>query len=214
MLTPSQVSAQEWGLFNEAAPVLTNRTAVEAYDAWWADEEIDSAVVRVGLIEPTEEEVARIASIGEGDEPCTQITEDHPLAVALGSFVTKFRAAVAYDIQRGALEGMLHQHIEAGYYDRTLFPHVDESYGPTVKWMAALGVGSTIGFHGKMRMSSTVGVPFLRADMPMDKAASLEEVHQPEGAVLRILPAAGTVHSWPAGRGGRFYVQSTLYVDR
>ena len=204
------VSTHEWGSFYDDSPVLTGEMVASDYRRWWNDERLDSHVVPVALITPTDEEVALLSDPLFTGMPCRKIAETHPIVVALGGFVAKFRAAVAYEMARSSLTGEHLEHFEAGYYNRDLVPHVDDGKR-AVKLMAAIGVGSTVGFTGDICLSETGGIAGLRTDVPSRGASAFEEVRFPEGTVGRIR-TFGDVHSWPEGEGTRFYAQSTIYV--
>jgi len=212
MSTAESVSTHAWGTFYEQSPILCEPAVRDGFSRWWRDEQCKSEIVPIAFVEPTEEEIAALNAPFVTDRKCSKIPEDHPAALALGGLIGKYRAAVAYDRARYQLQGDdFREHIEAGRYDRRPIPHVDDGK-MAVRWMAAWGVGSTVGYNGQIKLSDTMGLPGLYADAYAGDLSNFKELREPEGTILRIR-TFGDLHTWPEGEGVRLYLQSTLYLE-
>jgi hypothetical protein len=209
-----RASFHDWGVFYEDSEILTNQATVENYQDWEAGQRLESRLEPIGLIRPTDEEVAILNDTAFNDDRYMRLDkiEAHPLVVAMRGFINKFYAAVDHDMLRGGLSGSAFEHIDAGFYDRPQIPHIDDMRSPAIKWMAAFGVGSTVAYNGKITLDEIEGIVPLQTDVPIHGVDDCEEVHFPEGTITRI--RSSDIHSWPSGSGRRFYVQTTLFVDQ
>lgn len=204
---------------DDRSHVYPDAPRLSAADLWerkyaWGQQAVNSCVTAVGLIEPTEAEIAAINNWNPRDNPFGYIKESSSEWPDTAQARASFDSLVRTDMERNGLEGDLLFATKAGLFEpRHSEPlHSDNFGSASVRWTVAMGLGSTIGANGMVSRSDTnihSGNLLEHVEVGPDK--QLEPVTFREGEVVRFMND-GDIHAGPEGRGMRLLLVATLFL--
>ncbi|MEK7153422.1 MAG: hypothetical protein AAB834_05720, partial [Patescibacteria group bacterium] len=189
--------------------------ALAKHKAWWAGDSVRSQITPVVFIFPTEEEQSLLTRRRILTSTYTRLSEYSTLRPDTHNLNQAFMSLVMADVERCGLKGELRSAVRAGHYrERThREPWHSDNFGrPSVRWTAALGIGSTQGAMGMTARKDITRIGNLLSSIAVEPDGQLEpSIHEP-GTLLRFMNSAD-IHGGPAGDGGRIMVQATLLLD-
>lgn len=210
---PQQLDERTYIADNAITAPLDYDSLQDRHVRWWGVRPVDSTFTGVGLIKPTPEEIAALGSREMTETKYGMISTDSPLWEHVAALDESFRRVVEADIERHSLDGDLRTSVRTGRYteaDREP-PHSDNLSPNTVRWTAAIGLGSTIGYNGTVSLAHINNAGDLLGDVGIGEGKQLQEVTFPEGHIIRFR-GCGDIHAGPLRTGGRILLMATLHL--